>query len=197
MAGRINFYALVRKIHLYAGLGLMAFVLMYFVTGFMMSHEKWFSHEQAEPIETTHAFVFPSEMNEEQLAFHLQDAFGLNGKVGNPRMQGDSLIQIQYIHPGVNYQVKAFPLKGEVVIREQPQNFHRTMVVFHRLHGYGGGGLYNLYVLMMDLSSLALILFAVSGVYLWLKLIKVKWLGWLVLAGSTAYVLAVVGMLMK
>ena len=47
----MNTYTLLRKIHLYAGLAILTFVIMYFVTGYPMIHGKWFPNPG--PVETT------------------------------------------------------------------------------------------------------------------------------------------------
>ena len=48
----------------------------------------------------------------------------------------------------------------------QQLGWQRTMVGFHRMHNYGDGGIYELWVLYYDLASLSLILFALIGIYL-------------------------------
>ena len=56
------------------------------------------------------------------------------------------------------------------------QNARNILVGFHRMHGYGGGWLYNIWLVFYDLASLSLILFAVSGTYLWWRLARRRWL---------------------
>lgn len=196
MARRINIYSLIRKIHLYSALGLMVFLLMYFVTGWMMTHESLFSKEKPPSRETTHAFSLPGNLSEEEMSVRIQDEFHLNGKRGKHRSRGDSLVIFPYQKPGMDYQAHYYPARQEIVIREEPQTAHRTLVIFHRIHGYGGGWLYTLYVLLMDLTSFACILFAITGTYLWFKLLKVKWLGVVILVGSLVYMFVVIGQLM-
>jgi hypothetical protein len=60
------------------------------------------------------------------------------------------------------------------------------------MHQYGGGWLYNLWVVFYDLASLALIVFAITGVYMWYKLEGRKRLGWILLGLSFAYAGAMV-----
>ena len=73
-----------------------------------------------------------------------------------------------------------------------------TMVGFHRVHGYGGGWLYDFYILMMDLASVATILFGLTGLYLWYILIKKKkkW-GPIILAAGIGYTITVITLLMN
>ena len=67
------------------------------------------------------------------------------------------------------------------------QNARNILVGFHRMHGYGGGWLYNIWLVFYDLASLSLILFAVSGTYLWWRLARRRWLGWVLLGVSWGY----------
>ncbi len=66
------------------------------------------------------------------------------------------------------------------------------MIVLHRMVGYGGGTLYDLWVLMYDLASAALIVFAVTGVMLWSARPGRDRLGWVMLGLGCALCLGTV-----
>jgi hypothetical protein len=74
-----------------------------------------------------------------------------------------------------------------VRITTQNENAIETMVGFHRLHGYGGGNVYNVWAFFYDLASLSLILFAFTGIYLCYTLTKRQLLGWNFLGFSYGY----------
>jgi hypothetical protein len=67
---------------------------------------------------------------------------------------------------------------------------------FHRLHGYQGDPAYVLWAFIYDLSSLSMIIFALSGVYLWYKVERRRLAGWLILTGSTLLTAATIIYLM-
>ena len=46
-------YTIIRKIHQYTGLMLLAFVAMYFVTGYVIVHHDWFGEKPAVKTERT------------------------------------------------------------------------------------------------------------------------------------------------
>ena len=46
------------------------------------------------------------------------------------------------------------------------ENAIDTIVGFHRLHGYGDGKVYDVWVFRYDLAGISLILFAFTGIYL-------------------------------
>src|SRR5688500_14285492 len=106
-------YNTIRKIHLYTGLVILIFLMMYFVSGYVLIHRPWFGESETQST--------------------------------------------------------------------------LTLVKLHRVHGYGGNLVRNLYVLCNDLASVSCILFALSGVYLWWKTAQQKIWGILCLAVSCIY----------
>ena len=76
------------------------------------------------------------------------------------------------------------------------ENARDVLVGFHRLHGYGGGWLYDMWVLFYDLASLSMIVFALTGIYLWWRLTKRRFWGWLCLGLSWGYAAVTVGWLL-
>jgi hypothetical protein len=190
-------YTIVRKIHLYSGLSLLGFVLMYFVTGYILTHHSWFPSEQAEPVEETYDFIYPADKSLAEVSVHIQGTYGLRGKRAVPKTNRDSTLTFRYFHPGTSFEAIVSPKDQKLVIKTQAQNFRQIAVAFHRIHNYGGGWIYSLYAFMMDLTSLSMIVFALTGIYLWLQLVKYKWLGYGVLFLSLGYALSVVWILMR
>ena len=66
----------------------------------------------------------------------------------------------------------------------------RTLAQLHQQTGYEGTWLNKLWAATVDLTALALILFAASGVYLWWKLGRQRRLGLAVLVVASGYSLA-------
>ena len=190
-------YTLIRKIHLYAGFALMAFLLMYFITGYILTHEGMFPNP--DPVETTEELEvnIPANISVDDLPVYLQEKFNLKGQRKKPNVWKTGEIAIKYIRPGYINDVLLSSDKTTLSIKRQKLSTRRTLILFHRMEKYGGGFLYDLYILMMDLSSVSLILFAGSGVYMWMKLEKNKTWGILFLAAGIIYTLSVVLSIMK
>ena len=53
-----------------------------------------------------------------------------------------------------------------------------------------------MWTLLYDLASLALIVFAFSGIYMWYKLTTRRSIGWIVLGASFTYAAAIVSYLL-
>ena len=54
----------------------------------------------------------------------------------------------------------------------------------HHFHGYHGELRYIVWAVMVDVTALAMIFFAISGVLLWYKLNRKRTLGWTLLVGT-------------
>ena len=183
----MNLYTLFRKIHLYTGLVILVFVIMYFVTGYLMIHHKWFPNPEAVNRTRTESLAYTGPMERVAYSKYLQETFGLGGK---PTQQGrlkDGSWSFRFSRPGTFHEAIVAPTGDSVKITTREVNAVDTMDGFHRLRGYGGGKLYSVWALLYDLASFSLIVFAFTGIYLWYRLTKKKLLGWIFLAISYGY----------
>ena len=192
----MNTYAVLRKVHLYSGLAILAFVMMYFVTGYPMIHRTWFPDSDAVKKIRTEPIVYKGIKDPFVYSKYLQDTFDLRGQVTRRRRLEDGSWEFRYSRPGTTYEAVVVPEGNSVRITTVKENAVETMIGFHELHGYGHGKLYNLWAFFHDLASLALIVFACTGIYLWYRLTKKKLLGWILLGVSYGYAVVTVLYLM-
>jgi hypothetical protein len=75
----------------------------------------------------------------------------------------------------------------QVYVITQRLNWVGTLIVLHKVEGYDGEILFNLVAFFGDLTGLSMIVFAISGVYLWWKRTKNRLWGVLCLIASCAY----------
>jgi len=193
---KINTYNLVRKIHLYIAFSILSFVFMYFVTGFILIHANWFSNANPKVLSKQYSLNVPETTSTEKLSIYLQDKFDIHAKRGEPQKKRDGSIDFGYYKPGTNYTVTVSPDRSLVVLQTKQLSASETMIGFHRMNGYGGGWLYDIYVLMLDLASIATILFALTGLYLWYRLMKKKMWGLILLSASIGYTITVIALFM-
>jgi hypothetical protein len=191
-----NAYNIIRKIHLYAAFSILGFLLMYFITGLMMSHEEWFSPSDPKDLSKDTVLNIPSQMTEEQLSVYVQNTFKIHAQREKPETKEDGTINFRYLKPGEAYTITVSP-GGSATLKGQRLSAYRTITGFHRLNGYGGGWVYDLYVLMMDVTSFALIVFALSGVYLWCKLIRKRTWGLIILSSAILYTIIIITLFMN
>ena len=189
-------YQIIRRIHLYTAFFLLSLVLMYFATGYLMIHEGLLDNQNPDKKTRALHLKYKGEKTPEAYAAYLEGNFGLEGKRQSPKHQDDGSWKFAYARPGTSYEAVISAAGDSVRITEVKDHLRRTLTGFHRLHGYGGGWLYDVWAVCYDLASLALILFTLSGLYLWYKLTQRHLLGWLLLFLSFGLTVATVGYLL-
>ncbi|MFP6589071.1 MAG: PepSY-associated TM helix domain-containing protein [Candidatus Latescibacterota bacterium] len=188
-------YVLVRTVHLFSGLVLAGGLFMYAATGFIMAHQDWFPGGESE--KTTEQLTSEiavrmggGELPQEQ-ADHWQrqltGELGLHGRPGNRWRSDDGSWTFEYSRPGTNEKLRVRPGDRSVTLTVEAAGFAGIMNRLHHLRGYAGGPRFFLWGLFVDLTSLAMIFFPLTGIYLWYTLKKDHRLGWIVLGSSTAY----------
>jgi len=182
----MKIYRIIRGLHLYTSFVLMVFVLMYFVSGYVILHGKWFGAHPPTKTVCEEKVATPVSSDPQELQSAVENQLGLHGKPMPARKRNDGSWQFTYSRPGDVQQAIVHP-DGRVEVTESTQNFAGTLNAFHRLHGYNGGPLYVFWAVLYDLASASMIVFALSGIYLWYKITRRRALGWALLAISFAY----------
>jgi hypothetical protein len=183
----VSAYTVFRKIHLYSGLILLTFVVMYFITGYALIHHEWFP--ESEPVKTTRIepLSFAGVGDPDTYSLYLQERFELRGKRRQPNRFDDGRWRFRYFRPGTTHEALVAADGRNVAITTRDGTTYTTMAGFHALHGYGGGWLYDVWAVLYDLASLSMIVFAISGIYLWYRLTRRKLVGWIFLGLSYGY----------
>src|SRR6185437_2797960 len=76
----MKLYRIMRGLHLYTSFVLMVFVLMYFVSGYVILHGKWFgAHPPAKSVREA-KIATPVSSDPQELQSDLQNQLGLHGK---------------------------------------------------------------------------------------------------------------------
>ncbi|NLF39902.1 hypothetical protein GX586_10675 [bacterium] len=175
----------VRQVHLYSSFALAAFVVMYFATGYVVVHGGWFgraSEAVSHRTVTLDTAALEAARDGAAYAAALQGQLGLRGKRAPAARRTDGTWRVTVTRPGVSFEAVVAADGATAVVTERRQGWQRVMAVFHRLHGYGGGWLYDLWALMLDAVGIAMIGFAVTGVVLWHRCTRVRLPGWIVFA---------------
>jgi len=188
----LNLYEWIRKTHLYVAMVLLTFVVMYFITGYVMLHPSLPRAQDPQKVTTRLSIDLPEGADPEDLSVILQDKLEFPGKRIPPRVFKDGRIRYLYYRPGESFEATLSATRDSVVVVHTVEGMRRTLFGLHRMHNYGGGWLYDIWVLLYDLASLSLILFALTGVYMWFKLTKHRMVGWIFLATGYGYTLATV-----
>jgi hypothetical protein len=185
-------YQLVRRVHLFTGLGLLLFVLMYFFTGYVIIHGKWFGQSEPKTSARTEPLEAPSGLSDEGMSHYLQERFDLRGQPGAVNHRPDGSARFTFGRPGTAIEVVVAAGGRQVAITEKKFPFRGTANGFHRLRGYRGGPFYVAWAVLYDLASAALILFAITGIFLWYKSTARRWPGLVCLAASFGFTASMV-----
>lgn len=185
-----------RRIHLAASLALLFFVLMYFATGFVMFHEQWF--KRSGPSTTTHtvSLQYAGDGSDDGMSQYLQDAFQLRGKRQPAKARSDGSKQFLFNRPGTVFEAVVSPDGKQATIDEKKFGIVNMVHGIHRLHGYNGGWFYCLWAFICDLAGLALIVFALTGIYLWCRFSSKRIPGLICLGLSFGFTAAMIVYLM-
>ena len=170
-------------------------MLMYIVTSFMMIHHEWFKVDRniGSPITIQ---VKPENISVE----HWDDFLSQNnieGRMTREDVSKSGEIVRTYSSARGNSKITISPDKNSVEISTTKLNRSGHIIGLHRMRGYGGPMIYNLYAFLLDLTGISLILFAVTGVILWFKLLKNSIIAWLILILGFFYVAAIIGYLVS
>jgi hypothetical protein len=156
----------------------------------MMIHHDWF-HVEKQNETTSSMLVSPEEIDDKHW-----DSFIKNHKIQGRlvresfNQQGD-LIRT-YSSADENSKITIFKDKNAVEIITTKLNLSGRIIGLHRMRGYGGSFIYNCYAFMLDIMGISLILFAITGVILWLKLLKFNRIAWGIFIFGFVYVSAVI-----
>lgn len=191
-----SLHPLIREIHLLSGLFLAGVILFYTISGAMIAYAPWLPG--AGVTTTTERVPLPVGASEspEALRTFVEQALEPRGRVVGPERTPAGGLLLRYTRPGGSMEVTTTPGQSELVVVTTRHGVIRTLRGLHVLTGYAGGGAFVAWSLLLDFTAIAVIGFALSGIYLWYKLSRRRRLGWLMLGGSWLYTLGLIAYLL-
>jgi hypothetical protein len=120
----------------------------------------------------------------------------VSGQAFPGQRQGNGSWVFYIERPGLGYKVDLSADLTTAKFAAAKYNWTATMSGFHRLNGYHGGLLYKVWAVIYDLASLSMIVFGISGVYMWYARTKRRALGWAILAAGFIYTTSTIAYLM-
>ena len=186
-------YDIIRQIHLYSSLCTVALMLMYIVTSYMMMYHDWFKVERKN-VSSISIKITSEEVADDNWKSFLKKN-NIKGRLVRGNYDGSGDLIRTYSSANENSKITIYKDKNEVEIKSTQLNLFGNIIGLHRLRGYGGPILYNIYAFFLDIVGISLILFAVTGVILWLNLLKHNKIAWTILFLGFIYVSIVVSYL--
>ena len=166
----MSFHNLIQKIHLIASMIMLSFMLVFAISGIFMINHDLFTIPEIEVSHSTIPVDKPMKGNPKDYARYLKRTLDLKGRTEYQKNNQDNWI-FHFNIPGEGYQITLTPAQDTLYIRRSSQHMTLYTVVqrIHILRGFKGGWEYTAWAVMYDVSCFALIIFAITGIIMWLK----------------------------
>jgi hypothetical protein len=190
-------FRILRALHGSTALAAGLLVTLYAVSGWLMVHGK-FALQGEKVVETVPITLsgdpgVPAEFADKKEALRyaaaVSEASGVSGRPHDPKLGDDGRWTFRFTKARQERYVLLAPGATAGELRTETLPFKQGVARLHTTTQTWGGPAYFLWGRMIDLLSLALIGFAVSGVWLWWISKRDHRLGLLILGGSSLYTL--------
>lgn len=187
-------YILIKKIHLYASLSTAALLLMFLFTSYLMIHHNWFDHEQQSK---TSYVSYDAPLDQEPDWQKMLEQYDIKGRFIEEKHNQDGNLCRTYASASGRTILTILRDKNQLEILQNTKSTADALIGIHRQRGYGHGPIqYNLYALLLDLTGVSLILFAITGVIMWLRILKNNLTAWIIFGLGFVYFAITMGLLM-
>lgn len=180
---KIN-YKIIKKIHLYACLSTVALLLMFIFTSYMMIHHDWFNHESTQETEAIDLATAPATETDWQ---HWAGKHDIPGRLVRSNTNKDGEPVREYATAAGSTRVIYRADRGQVEITRTSKSTANAIIGVHRHRGYGGGLTYNFYAFLLDLLAVGLIIFTITGIIMWFRLLKNDRWAWVIFIAGGIY----------
>jgi hypothetical protein len=169
-----------RKIHIYIGLSLLIFIMLFGFSGLLLNHHWEFAKfwENRKEIKYDKTISISYEREQDALVNEIADKLQLKGSIINPRFSSDSMI-LDFIvaKPGTRYDIQAHLNDGKILITEAKFNNYGTMRNLHTLRNptpkeegeRQQSAWASIWSVSIDIISAGLIVICLLGCYLWMQ----------------------------
>lgn len=186
-----------RRTHLYLGLGLLPWFLVYAVSSIPFSHNQYFeSLDKAKGLpnwtprfERQYEIAIPETGSLRPVGARILHDTGIQGAFGTYR-QGPNQINV-YVHSfWKSTQLKYFIAEKRLVAEDKRFRWDHFLTGMHAKGGFEQGGLHDVWGVIVDLVCLGMLLWVLTGLLMWWKLPSSRIWGWVALmAGCASFAL--------
>lgn len=179
---------MLRNVHLLLGLFCSCFVLMYAFSSLQMSHNSWFP---TKPIVTESQSKLPPHLDARVASRLLMDQ-GLRGEMMQVKLSTTN-IQFRIQRPGTVYEIAYDLQSGQTQVKTSRVGLVGMLNRLHHINGLRHDyALLNLWSSALLFTSLTLIALGLTGICLWFKFYKERFIGGVILALSLTYGLGLI-----
>ncbi|MBY5959616.1 PepSY-associated TM helix domain-containing protein [Membranicola marinus] len=99
---------------------------------------------------------------------------------------------LEYQSAGTHTRLIFNSPEGQVNMTQTTKSPADAFNGIHRNQGYHGGVVYAAYAILLDILAISLVLFIISGVFLWMKILKSNTWAWIIFLAGFVYFISVV-----
>ncbi len=195
---------IMRTLHLYSGLFLTPWMLIYATSAFLMNHSPWINRlagvkppvwKVVRTLDYAPNRTLPDDPEElaRTILVHL-DLDGAHRIQGKPNPQ--RLVILRLCGRG-HYRITWLRQQGKLVVeQQQPFSWVRLVNFLHFKHGYNQHyAAHVAWAVVVDAVVLSIVFWSVSGIYLWARWPRRRRLGGVcVIAGSLLFIVLAIGL---
>jgi len=174
----ITFDRINRRTHLYLGLFLMPWVIMYGASSFVISHHAWFQSHQEPPWELVFEREYHHPINDQkeprEIAGEILKDLGLEGAFWAQRLKPGELRVDRFSFWGstrLTYLIKDQKLRAE----HQRMPWDQALLRMHFRGGFVQSSFWDiLWAVAVDLACVGILLWIASGLFMWWRLSRTR-----------------------
>ncbi len=188
----MNWLYFCRRAHLYLGLALLPWFLVYAVSSIPFSHNDFFQNlDKAKGLpnwyprfERSYHIEVPASGDLRPIGARILADTGIEGAFGVYR-QGPDQINV-YVHSfWKSTQLKYFIRSKRLVAEDKRFRWDHVLTGIHAKGGFENGGLHNLWAAVVDLVCLSMLAWVLTGLVMWWKLPAARAWGWAAVIGGS------------
>ena len=184
---------LVRRIHMFTGLFLAPWMLMYALSTLVMTHRDFVAsfYGSRNPVlvterELDYTRSFPTNLTREQIGQQILQDLGLDGTHDVHGGRNGMPLVINRRHALTPQRITFDTAKGKITIEREEFRGMNFLERMHRRRGYNPYAVENTWGFTVDVAVVTMAFWSLSGIWLWLELKSTRRWGALSFAGGLA-----------
>lgn len=182
-----------RRLHLYLGLCLLPWFLMYGASSIPFAHGQFFeARDKAKGlplyttrVDTKYAIDVPATGDLRPVGARIVRDFGLQNSNFGAYRQGPDQLNVYVYRFLRSTQVRYYPKDQHIIVEDRRFRFDQFLTGMHARGGFEQEGfLPKAWGVLVDLSCLGMLLWILSGLYMWWTLPAIRGWGWLAFLGG-------------
>jgi len=200
---RNKLYLQTRNLHLYLGLFVSPFLLIYAISVFFLNHD-WLPWSEANVEMTSHRISIPEEGDSREIARLVIQQLEITGEMGwVNHNQETGILSFPLNKPGINKLINVNLSSGTAELKREVTGIWDAMVFLHEMPGshlvrFRGNWIFvQLWGWLADLTAYLILFVTASGVYMWSVLKSERKTGFLFLGTGLFSIFLIIAAMLR